>query len=83
MALTQGLFAALVVDTCPARLRGTAFGVFGLASGLAILCASVLAGLLWDHVGVPATFLGGAGFALVAGVGSLVLWRMRATKAAG
>jgi MFS family permease len=83
MALTQGLFAALVVDTCPARLRGTAFGVFGLASGLAILCASVLAGLLWDLVGAPATFLGGAGFALVTGVGALALWRMRAAEGAG
>jgi MFS family permease len=83
LALTQGLFAALVVDTCPSHLRGTAFGVFGLASGLAVLCASVLAGLLWDWAGAPATFLGGAAFALLAGLGALALWRMRAAKGAG
>jgi len=83
LALTQGLFAALIVDTCPSRLRGTAFGVYGLASGLAILCASVLAGLLWDRFGAPATFLGGAAFALVTGAGALALWRMRAAKGAG
>lgn len=83
MALTQGLFAALIVDTCPARLRGTAFGAFGLASGLAILCASVLAGLLWDRIGAPATFLAGAGFALAAGLGGLALWRMRGAQGAG
>jgi MFS family permease len=83
MALTQGLFAALVADTCPDRLRGTGFGLFSLASGLAILFASVIAGLLWDHYGAAATFLCGAGFALLTFLGGLALWRMRAAKAAG
>lgn len=83
MALTQGVFAALVVDTCPAHLRGTAFGLFGLASGLAILCASILAGLLWDRIGAPSTFLAGAAFALSAGIGGLMLWRMRGGRATG
>ena len=50
MALTQGLFASLVADTAPADLRGTAFGVFNFAGGIAMLVASVLAGGLWDAV---------------------------------
>ena len=48
MGLTQGLLSALVADTAPAELRGTAFGVFNLVSGVAMLAASVIAGALWD-----------------------------------
>jgi MFS family permease len=69
MGLTQGLFAALVADTTPSRLRGTAFGVFNLVSGGAMLAASVLAGWLWDQYGAPATFWAGAGFTALALVG--------------
>jgi MFS family permease len=69
MGLTQGLLAALVADTVPAELRGTAFGVFHLVSGVATLLASVIAGALWDRAGPAATFLAGAGFAAVALVG--------------
>lgn len=66
MAATQGLLAAMVADTAPAELRGTAFGFFNLASGLAMLVASVVAGLLWDCFGPTATFLAGASFAALA-----------------
>ncbi|HET7772943.1 MAG TPA: MFS transporter [Burkholderiaceae bacterium] len=60
MALTQGVLAAMVADTAPAELRGTAFGVFNLVSGLGLLAASVLAGALWDQLGAGSTFLVGA-----------------------
>lgn len=66
MGMTQGLLAAMVADTAPAELRGTAFGLFNLVSGLALLAASLLAGLLWDRLGAAATFLAGAGFAVAA-----------------
>lgn len=69
MALTQGLLAAMVADTAPADLRGTAFGFFNLLSGLAMLLASVLAGLLWQHWGPAWTFGAGAGFSLLAMLG--------------
>jgi MFS family permease len=69
MGLSQGLLAALVADNAPPRLRGTAFGVFGLATGAAVLVASVLAGVLWEVVGPTATFGAGAAFALAALVG--------------
>lgn len=62
MAATQGLLAAMVADTAPPALRGTAFGVFNLASGLVMLAASALAGLLWDQLGADATFYAGAIF---------------------
>jgi MFS family permease len=66
MGLTQGLLAALVADTAPAELRGTAFGMFNLVTGVAMLAASVIAGLLWDAVGPAGTFLAGALFTGVA-----------------
>ena len=66
MALTQGLLAKLVAEHSPPALRGSAFGLFNLATGLALLGASTIAGLLWDRVGASATFLAGAAFAIVA-----------------
>ncbi len=66
MGLTQGLLSALVADTAPADMRGTAFGVFSLLSGVVVLVASVLAGYLWDTQGSWATFLAGAVFTAVA-----------------
>jgi MFS family permease len=63
MAATQGLLAAMVAHAAPAHLRGTAFGLFNLGSGIAMLFASVLAGFLWDRLGAPATFYAGAVFA--------------------
>lgn len=73
MGLTQGLLATLVADTAPADLRGTAFGVFNLTSGVAMLVASVVAGALWDVYGPVATFLAGAAFTAIALVGLLGL----------
>ncbi len=64
MGMTQGLLAAMVADTAPAELRGTAYGVFNLCSGVAMLLASVLAGWLWQYHGASATFLGGVVFCL-------------------
>ena len=65
MGLTQGILSTMVADTCPKPLRGTAFGVFNLASGLALLVGSVLAGILWDAQGPAASFLAGAVFAVL------------------
>lgn len=69
MALTQGLMAKLVADRAAPALRGSAYGLFNLASGLAMLVASLLAGLLWDRLGANSTFFAGAGFATVALIG--------------
>ena len=60
LGMTQGLLATMVADAAPAHLRGTAFGFFNLASGGAMLAASVLAGLLWDRLGPGVTFYAGA-----------------------
>lgn len=73
MGMTQGLLAALVADTAPAHLRGTGFGFFNVICGLMMLAASVIAGALWQGFGASATFLAGAGFAMLSLLGLLVL----------
>jgi MFS family permease len=71
MGFTQGLFNKLVADTAPAELRGTAFGIFNLTSGISTLVASVIAGVLWQVIGPQATFCAGAVFAALAAMGVL------------
>ncbi|MEP6607561.1 MAG: MFS transporter [Burkholderiaceae bacterium] len=66
MGITQGLLATMVAGAAPADLRGTAFGFFNLVSGIALLLASALAGLLWDRFGAPQTFIAGALFSALA-----------------
>lgn len=73
MGFTQGLLAALVADAAPAELRGTAFGMFNLVTGTALLAASVIAGGLWDAVGPQGTFLASAAFSVLTLIGLLGL----------
>jgi MFS family permease len=75
MGFTQGLLAALVADTAGAERRGTAFGVFNLVTGLALLAASVIAGVLWDIGGPELTFFAGAALTAVAGLVAFALYR--------
>ncbi len=77
MGFTQGLLAALVADCALAMQRGTAFGVFNLVTGLALLAASVLAGVLWDRGGPQLTFLAGAALTALAGAVALALYSMK------
>ncbi|KWK80345.1 MFS transporter [Burkholderia ubonensis] len=65
MGFTQGILAAMVADTAPAEWRGTAFGLFNLASGVAMLLASAIAGWIWQRFGAPAMFFTGAAIVVV------------------
>ncbi|EJB03370.1 arabinose efflux permease family protein [Rhizobium leguminosarum bv. trifolii WSM597] len=81
MGFTQGLLTKVIADTSPAELRGTAFGMFNLITGLALLLASVIAGTLWDLAGPRGTFLAGAGFAMLTMIGLLVVRTRLSTQA--
>jgi MFS family permease len=72
MGITQGLFARMIADVAPADLRGTAYGFFNLISGIAMLAASAVAGLLWDRFGAPFTFYAGAVFAILTLTGLVI-----------
>ncbi|OQM74535.1 MFS transporter [Manganibacter manganicus] len=81
MGFTQGLLATLVADAVPPELRGTAFGMFNLVTGFALLLASVIAGALWGVAGPQGTFLAGACFAVMA-TGGLLFFRGRLRNSA-
>ena len=68
MGLTQGILASMIADRVPATYRATAFGMFNLVSGLALLIASGAAGGLWQYIDPAATFWAGALVALVSTV---------------
>lgn len=80
LGFSQGLLAAMIADSAPGELRGTAFGVFHAVAGICALTASLLAGALWHWWGAPACFLGGATLALAA---TVVLVVQRKQLAAG
>jgi MFS family permease len=73
-AATEGASRALVADLVPEAQRGTAYGLYNAAVGLAVLPASVIAGVLWQGIGAwkgfgpGAPFLFGAVMALLAGL---------------
>lgn len=66
MGFSQGILATLVADTTPAELKGTAFGLFNLVSGVALLLASGIAGWLWQTYDAATTFHAGALFSVAA-----------------
>ncbi|WP_150322214.1 MFS transporter, partial [Enterobacter hormaechei] len=65
MGMTQGLLAAMIAKTAPADLRGTAYGIFSLVSGVGLLVASLGAGAIWETFGAEYTFYAGAVICLV------------------
>jgi MFS family permease len=74
MGFTEGVFAAMVANSAPKDLRGSAFGIFNMLRGMVLLVASVVAGVLWDQVGPQATF----GFASVLALVTIAaLWLTR------
>lgn len=80
MGITQGLLSTLIADAAPSGLRGTAFGIFSLLTGLTMLVSSILAGLLWDRLGAGVTFQAGALFAVLALGILLTRWRRSASR---
>ena len=82
MGLTEGLIAALTADYAPEKLRGSAFGVVNLARGVVALLASVLAGGLWSWSGPTATFVTGAGLAILTALLALSMRVMPAQRRA-
>jgi len=67
--VNEAVGRALVADLARPELRATAFGIVNAVTGLAILPASIVAGLLWDGVGQAAPFWFGA----LCATGGLVL----------
>jgi len=79
MGMTQSLLITLVADTVPVASCGTAFGIFHLVTGITLLVASLIAGILWDLLGPSATFFAGAAFAAIGlfGFAGIILWQRK------
>jgi MFS family permease len=77
MGLTQGLLSTMVAEATGPEIKGTAFGIFNLITGVMLLVASLLAGWLWQVAGPAATFLAGAAFTTVALAGLVAVGRQR------
>ena len=72
LGLSQGVMSAIVALAAPSHVRASAFGLFNLIMGLAIIASSVLAGLLWETLGSAATFTAGGVFSVLSLMGALM-----------
>ena len=75
LGATQGIFSVFIAKLAPEDLRGTAFGLYNLVSGGALLIAGIGAGALWDTLGASATFWAGACFTVLSLLFLLILSR--------
>jgi MFS family permease len=60
LALTEPAERSLIGDRSPPEQRGTAYGLYHLASGLLVLPGAVAFGLLWQRFGAGSAFLAAA-----------------------
>lgn len=66
--MTAGVERAFIAEIAPTSLKGTMLGLHSTLSGIALLPASVIAGVLWDSIGVYAPFIFGGAMSLIAAV---------------
>ena len=78
--MTEGVLRAYAIDLAPKHLRGTAVGAYYTFTGVALLPASLIAGLLWDAVGPTAPFYYGAATSLAAAIMLALLVRPKRTQ---
>ena len=71
--LTEGTEKALVADMVVDEKRGTAYGFYNLAFGIAVFPASLLFGLVWTEFGAPAAFIASAIISLIAAAALLTV----------
>ena len=78
-AMITGVERAYVAEVSPAEIKGTMLGLQSTVAGIALLPASVIAGLLWDAYGAAVPFVFGAGMSLAAAL--ILLVCMKNTQA--
>lgn len=67
-AMISGAEKAFISEIAPAHLKGTMLGLHSTLVGIALLPASIIAGLLWDCIGSFAPFVFGAILSLIASI---------------
>ncbi len=66
LGMMSGLLSAEVAATVPDDIRATAFGVFNFGTGIALMLASGIAGVVWEVFSPEATFWLGGGLSVLA-----------------
>lgn len=79
-AASEGVGRALIADTVGQEARGRAYGLYNMIIGLAALPASLIAGLLWDHISPAAPFFFSAVLSFMAVLLILAFRRQLAPK---
>lgn len=69
VASTEGVEKAMVADTAPINLRGTAFGWFNMIVGIALLPSSIIFGFIYESISPSTAF----GFSSICSIASAVL----------
>jgi MFS family permease len=64
-AMITGVERAFVAEIAPVELKGTMLGLHSTVAGIALLPASVMAGLLWNRFGDTVPFVFGACLSLL------------------
>jgi MFS family permease len=72
MGITQSLFVTKVADTAPEALRGTAFGIYYLLSGIAVFICNAVSGQIAHAYSHNAVFYTSSIMALMALIASLI-----------
>lgn len=79
-AMTAGAERAFIAEIAPPQLKGTMLGLHSTLAGIALLPASVIAGLLWDNIGVYAPFMFGGFLSLLSAL--ILATRLKCTHSA-
>ncbi len=68
MAMSEGIGKAYIANLVPQETRGTALGLFYTSTGIMTFFSSLIAGLLWNYISIPAPFFFGGMLSAAAGV---------------
>lgn len=80
-AMITGVERAYIAEISPKDLKGTMLGLHSTIVGIALLPASLIAGLLWDGFGASSSFLFGSAMSLIAAL-ILLLFMKNQTRSA-
>lgn len=76
-AFTSGAERALITELAPPNLKGTLLGMHATLVGIALLPASVFAGILWNAFGAAAPFWFGGCLGLLAALAISIVLRIK------
>lgn len=74
-AFISGAERAFVAEAAPAGYKGTVLGIYGTLQGIGLLLSSIIAGVMWDHLGSDAPFFFGGAVGILSAVAVALILR--------